>query len=252
MRIVYNIFSGKFFKGDKTMPHLLISGGTRGIGKACVKVFAANGYKVSSLSRTGKSDELIEGVTYYQCDVRDPGEVDLAVNSAIRSFGPVDVLISNAGISVSGLAQDFGFEDYRAVMDTNFGGLFNLSKAVIPHMVSQQKGVILAVSSMWGQTGASCEALYSASKGAVDSYVKALAKELGPSGIRVNAVSPGATNTDMMSTFSDEVKEVISEDTPLGRLGEPSEIAEVLYFLQSEKASFITGQILGANGGYLI
>ena len=119
-------------------------------------------------------------------------------------------------------------------------------------MVSQQKGVILAVSSMWGQTGASCEALYSASKGAVDSYVKALAKELGPSGIRVNAVSPGATNTDMMSTFSDEVKEVISEDTPLGRLGEPSEIAEVLYFLQSEKASFITGQILGVNGGYLI
>ena len=234
------------------MPHLLISGGTRGIGKACVKLFAANGYKVSSLSRTGKSDEILDGVTYYQCDVKDSGEVDLAVNSAVRSFGPVDVLISNAGISVSGLAQDFEFRDYRDVMDTNFGGLFNLTRAVIPHMINRQKGVILAVSSMWGQTGASCEALYSASKGAVDSYIKALAKELGPSGIRVNAVSPGATNTDMMSVFSDEVKAVISEDTPLGRLGEPSEIAEVLYFLQSPKASFITGQIIGVNGGYLI
>ena len=173
------------------MAHLLISGGTRGIGKACVKLFASHGYKVSSLSRSGRSDEIIEGVTYYQCDVKDPEEVGLAVKSAVRSFGAVDVLISNAGISVSGLAQDMKFTDYRDVMDTNFGGLFNLANAVIPGMVEQRSGVILAVSSMWGQTGASCEALYSASKGAVDSYIKSLAKELGPSGIRVNAVSPG-------------------------------------------------------------
>ena len=239
-------------KGDKNMPHLLISGGTRGIGKACVELFAGKGYKVTSLARTGKPKDAVEGVLYLQCDVKDPESVKDSVIKALEENGDIDVLISNAGISVSGLAQDFKYQDYRDVIDTNFGGLFNLSNAVIPHMVKQQKGVILAVSSMWGQTGASCEALYSASKGAVDSYVKALAKELGPSGIRVNAVSPGAVETDMMACFSEEDKQAICEDTPAGRLGRPEEIAEMLFFLQSEKAAFITGQIIGVNGGYLI
>ena len=234
------------------MKHLLISGGSRGIGRACVELFAGNGYKVSSLSRTGAPDDAVAGVSYFKCDVKDPQDVARSVNDAIEANGNIDVLISNAGIAVSGLAQDFAYQDYRDVMDTNFGGLFNLTNIVIPHMVRQGSGVILAVSSMWGQTGASCEALYSASKGAVDSYIKALAKELGPSGIRVNAVSPGAIDTDMMKGFSDEDKKAISEDTPEGRLGNPSEVAEVLYFLQSEKASFITGQIVGVNGGYLI
>ena len=234
------------------MPHLLISGGSRGIGRACVELFAGKGYKVSSLSRIGTPEDPVDGVFYIKCDVKDNEAVKESVNQAIKENGPVDVLISNAGISVSGLAQDFKYQDYRDVMDTNFGGLFNLAGAVIPGMVRQGKGVILATSSMWGQTGASCEALYSASKGAVDSYIKALAKELGPSGIRVNAVSPGAIDTDMMSVFDDEVKQVICDDTPLGKLGDPKEIAEVMYFLQSDKASFITGQIIGANGGYLI
>ncbi len=234
------------------MPHVLISGGSRGIGRACVELFEGKGYKVTSLSRTGKPDNAVEGVFYLQCDVKDPEAVREAVNNAVDENGSVNVLISNAGISVSGLAQDFKFRDYRDVMDTNFGGLFNLASSVIPYMIRQGKGVILATSSMWGQTGASCEALYSASKGAVDSYIKALAKELGPSGIRVNAVSPGAIDTDMMEVFDDDVKQVICDDTPLGKLGTPNEIAEVMYFLQSDKASFITGQIIGANGGYLI
>lgn len=234
------------------MKHLLISGGSRGIGRACVELFAREGYKVSSLSRTGTPDDAISGVSYFKCDVKDPEQVAKAVSDAIAASGNIDVLISNAGIAISGLAQDFKYQDYRDVIDTNFGGLFNLTNAIIPHMVRQGSGVILAVSSMWGQTGASCEALYSASKGAVDSYIKSLAKELGPSGIRVNAVSPGAIETDMMKGFTEEDKKVISEDTPEGRLGTPSEIAEVLYFLQSDKASFITGQIIGANGGYLI
>ena len=234
------------------MPHVLISGGSRGIGRACVELFAGKGFKVTSLSRTGKPDNAVDGVFYLQCDVKDPEAVKEAVSKAVDENGSVDVLISNAGISVSGLAQDFKYQDYRDVMDTNFGGLFNLASSVIPYMIRQGKGVILATSSMWGQTGASCEALYSASKGAVDSYIKALAKELGPSGIRVNAVSPGAIDTDMMSVFDDDVKQVICDDTPLGKLGTPNEIAEVMYFLQSDKASFITGQIIGANGGYLI
>lgn len=234
------------------MPHLLISGGSRGIGRACVELFAGKGYKVSSLSRTGKTADSVDGVSYFQCDVKDPESVNATVNAAIEANGAIDVLISNAGIARSGLAQDMGFGDYRDIMDTNFGGLFNLTNAVIPHMVRQGKGVILAVSSMWGQTGASCEALYSASKGAVDSYIKSLAKELGPSGIRVNAVSPGAIETDMMKGFGEDDRKVICDDTPEGRLGNPEEIAETLYFLQSEKASFITGQIIGVNGGYLI
>ena len=234
------------------MPHLLISGGTRGIGRACVDLFASQGFKVSSLSRYGKPDNALEGVDYYACDIRDFEEVASSVSSAIEKNGDIDVLISNAGISVTGLAQDMKYQDYRAVIDTNFGGLFNLANAVIPNMVKQKHGVILAVSSMWGQTGASCESLYSASKGAVDSYIKALAKELGPSGIRVNAVSPGATETDMMKCFGEDDRRAICEDTPVGRLGEPAEIAETLFFLQSDKASFITGQIIGVNGGYLI
>ena len=234
------------------MPHLLISGGSRGIGRACVELFARKGYKVSSLSRTGRNEDAVDSVSYFVCDVKDPESVSKAVNDAISENGNIDVLISNAGIARSGLAQDMGFGDYRDIMDTNFGGLFNLTSEVIPHMVRQGKGVILAVSSMWGQTGASCEALYSASKGAVDSYIKSLAKELGPSGIRVNAVSPGAIETDMMKGFGEEDRKAICDDTPEGRLGDPEEIAETLYFLQSDKASFITGQIIGVNGGYLI
>jgi 3-oxoacyl-[acyl-carrier protein] reductase len=234
------------------MPHLLISGGSRGIGRACVELFARKGYKVSSLSRTGRNEDAVDDVSYFVCDVKEPESVSKAVNDAISENGNIDVLISNAGIARSGLAQDMGFGDYRDIMDTNFGGLFNLTSEVIPHMVRQGKGVILAVSSMWGQTGASCEALYSASKGAVDSYIKSLAKELGPSGIRVNAVSPGAIETDMMKGFGEEDRKAICDDTPEGRLGDPEEIAETLYFLQSDKASFITGQIIGVNGGYLI
>lgn len=234
------------------MPHLLISGGTRGIGKACIELFLKHGYKVSSVSRTGKPENALIGVDYYVCDVSDPAQVSDVVNEITNANGTIDVLISNAGIAHSGLIQDMTYTDYRDIMDINFGGLFNLTKAVIPQMVSNKSGVILAVSSMWGQTGASCEALYSASKGAVDSYIKALAKELGPSSIRVNAVSPGCIDTDMMSCYSAEDKAALCEETPLGKLGTPSEVAEVLYFLQSDKASFITGQIVGVNGGFLI
>ena len=234
------------------MPHLLISGGSRGIGRACAELFMRNGFKVSSLSRTGKPDNAIEGVSYFRCDVKDQKSIFETVDTAVRENGPVDVLISNAGISVSGLAQDMSFDIYRDVMDTNFGGLFNLTNAVIPDMVRQGHGVILAVSSMWGQTGASCEALYSASKGAVDAYIKSLAKELGPSGIRVNAVSPGVIDTDMMNCYSDEDKTELCDETPAGRLGTPEEVANVLLFLQSEQASFITGQVIGVNGGFLI
>ena len=233
------------------MPHMLISGGSRGIGRACAEIFASNGYKVSYLYHTNTDFET-DSIYPYKCDVSDPEQVKDAIEAACMSFGNIDVLISNAGVSLTSLSQDTDHTDYREVMDINFGGFYNLSHCVIPKMVEAKKGVILAVSSMWGQTGASCEALYSASKGAIDAYVKSLAKELGPSGIRVNAVSPGTIETDMMSCYSEADKAAIAEDTPLGRLGTPEEVAEVMYFLSSDKASYITGQIIGVNGGFLI
>ena len=233
------------------MPHVLISGGSRGIGRAAVLLFANNGWSVTCLYNSTVPD-VRDDICKIKCDVSDQASVISAVRQAEERFGPVDCLISNAGISVKGLAQDFDPGDYRRVMDTNFGGLFNLANAVIPGMVSKKSGVITAVSSMWGQTGASCEALYSASKGAVDAYVKSLAKELGPSGIRVNAVSPGVIETDMLKDYSSEDLEELKDETPLGRLGSPDDIAKALYFLSSDAASYITGQIIGVNGGFLI
>lgn len=233
------------------MPHVLISGGSRGIGKAAAELFADNNWKVTCLYHNTLPHYEADIYT-IRCDVSNPEEALAAVREAEEKSGPVECLISNAGISVKGLAQDFGISDYRTVMDTNFGGLFNLANAVIPGMVSRKSGVIAAVSSMWGQTGASCEALYSASKGAIDAYVKSLAKELGPSGIRVNAVSPGVIKTDMLNDFSEEDLKDLEDSTPLGRLGTPEDIAKALFFLSSDKASYITGQIIGVNGGFLI
>lgn len=233
------------------MPHVLISGGSRGIGRSAADLFAANGWSVTCLFHKNKP-EVKDNIIAIQCDVKDPAQVKESVRLSEEKQGPVDCLISNAGISVKGLAQDLKEDDYRLVMDTNFGGLFNLANAVIPGMVSRKQGTIIAVSSMWGQTGASCEALYSASKGAVDSYVRSLAKELGPSGIRVNAVSPGVIDTDMLNGYSDEDLKDLADETPLGRLGTPEEVAKAMLFLSSDAASFITGQIIGVNGGFLI
>lgn len=233
------------------MPHVLISGGSRGIGRAAAELFAKNGWLVTCLYHT-KTPEFGENISGIRCDVSNSILVTHAVQEAENKYGPIDCLISNAGIAVKGLAQDFKENDYRKVMDTNFGGLFNLANAAIPGMVSRKKGVIIAVSSMWGQTGASCEALYSASKGAVDAYVKSLAKELGPSGIRVNAVSPGVINTDILKDYSDQDLQDLAHTTPLGRLGSPEEVAKAMLFLSSDGASFITGQIIGVNGGFLI
>lgn len=234
------------------MPHVLISGGSRGIGRTAAELFSSNGWSVTVLYHSTVPSFSGDNIFAVMCDVSDPVSAEAAVRSAEERFGPVDCLISNAGISVKGLAQDFKATDYRLVMDTNFGGLFHLSNAVIPGMVSRKSGVILAVSSMWGQTGASCEALYSASKGAIDAYIKSLAKELGPSGIRVNAVSPGVIKTDMLKDYTDVDLKDLSDETPLGRLGTPEDVSKALFFLSSDDASFITGQIIGVNGGFLI
>lgn len=230
------------------MAHVVISGGSRGIGKACALLFKKNGYDVTILSRTMPED-AVDGIMHISCDVSDPESVKTAFE---KIASPADVLISNAGVALSGLATDFGYSDYRRVMDTNFGGLFNLANEVIPQMVRRKSGVIIAISSMWGQTGASCEALYAASKGAIDSYVKSLAKELAPSGIRVNAISPGVIMTDMMSCYTEDDINALKDETPLGRLGTPEDIAGTALFLASPSSDYITGQIIGVNGGMLI
>lgn len=230
------------------MSHVLVAGGSRGIGAATVKLYEDNGHKVSYFYKHAP------GIAGYgiKVDVQNIGEIENGIKEAVNKYGPVNILVYCAGISLTGLTTDFTYEDYLRVMNTNFGGFFALCKEVIPAMVSAKSGVITAVSSMWGQTGASCESVYAASKGAMDAYVKSLAKELGPSGIRVNAVSPGVINTDMMNEYSEEDKRDLADETPLQRLGKPEDVARVIYNLSTEDSSFITGQIIGVNGGFLI
>ena len=230
------------------MSHVLVAGGSRGIGAATVKLYEDNGFDVSYFYKHAP------GAAGYgiKADVENIDELKTGLAAAVDKFGAVDVLVYCAGISLIGLTTDFSYDDYLRVMNTNFGGLFALCKEVIPSMVSAKSGVITAVSSMWGQTGASCESVYAASKGAIDAYVKSLAKELGPSGIRVNAVSPGVIDTDMMNEYSDEDKRDLADETPLQRLGKPEDVARVIYNLSTEDSSFITGQIIGVNGGFLI
>ena len=230
------------------MSHVLVAGGSRGIGAATVKLFLSKGYDVSYFYKHAPGTDGF-GI---KADVESIEELKAGVKTATEKHGAVDILVYCAGISLTGLTTDFTYEDYQHVMNTNFGGFFAVCKEIIPSMVSAKKGVITAVSSMWGQTGASCESLYAASKGAVDAYVKSLAKELGPSGIRVNAVSPGVVDTDMMNEYSDEDKEALRNDTPLQRLGKPDDVANVIYNLSTERSSFITGQVIGINGGFLI
>jgi len=231
--------------------HILIAGGSRGIGAACVEQFVKKDNRVSVIYNNTPV-ESTSSVNAVKCDVSDPVAVKNAVLQAHDKFGDIDTLVYCSGISLTGLVTDFDNDSYHRIMDTNFGGLFFLTQEVLPDMIRNKKGTVIAVSSMWGQTGASCESLYSASKGAIDSYIKSLAKELGPSGIRVNAVSPGVIDTDMMKEYTQEDKDILADETPLGRIGTPEEIAKTVFYLTSEDASFITGQIIGVNGGFLI
>lgn len=234
------------------MKNVFIAGGSRGIGRACTEIFAANGYNTSFCYE--KSDdaafELSErfGASAYKCDVSDFN----AVQKTIDNTCVPDILVYNAGISLCSLITDTSPDAWRKIFAVNVDGAFYFSRAVLPSMIRRKSGCIIFIASMWGETGASCEAAYSASKAALIGFMKSLAKEAGPSGIRVNCISPGVIKTDMLDEFSGEDLDSLIEETPLCRIGTPRDIANTALFLASEASSFITGQVLGVNGGFLI
>ena len=234
------------------MRTVLITGGARGIGAACVRRFAARGDRVWFLYE--KNDTAAEavsretGAAAIRCDVADAAQV----GRVFETLPPLDVLVCSAGIVQYGLLCAITDAEWRRLFAVNVDGVFHCVRAALPGMLQKKDGCIVTVSSMWGQVGASCEAGYSATKGAVIAFVKGLAKELGPSGIRVNAVAPGAVDTDMLSCFTAEDKAAMAENSALCRIGRPEDIAGVVAFLASDAASFVTGQILGADGGMII
>lgn len=235
---------------------VLITGGSRGIGAACVELFAKNGYNVAFIYQNSdeKAAKIAQatGALAVKADVSCLEQVERAFAQVESAFGGVDVLVNNAGISRIAMLCDTTEEDWDRLFAVNAKSTFLCSKRAMGHMVHQKRGAIVNVSSMWGQTGGSCEVAYSASKAAVIGFTKALAKELGPSGIRVNCIAPGVIDTEMNAQLSLEDREALAEETPLCRLGTPMEAARAIFFLASDAASFITGQVLAPNGGIVI
>ncbi len=243
------------------MKTAIITGGATGIGRSIASLFAENGYNVVIGYNTSENEafDLVEilarkgfSVTAHKCDVTLSNDADDIVRYALEKYGKADVLISNAGIAQQKLFTDITDEDWFNMINTNLTGCFNCCRAASKAMVSNHSGCIVNISSMWGLVGASCEVHYSAAKAGVIGLTKALAKELAPSNIRVNCIAPGVIITNMLKDFSESDLEVLKNDTPLSRLGTPNDIAEAVLFLCSDKASFITGQVLSVDGGFIL
>lgn len=238
------------------MKTVVITGGTRGIGRASVELFAQNGWNVvfGFLNNDSLAREICEkfsNVTAVKGDLSTHSGNEALFDLALQKYNRIDCAVFNVGICHFNMICDDDEDDYNRVFDANFKSVFLGCKKVSKTMVGQKDGSIITVSSMWGQVGASCECLYSASKAAVIGFTKALAKELGPSNIRVNCVSPGVIDTDMNALLSTDTKINLAEETPLNRLGDPLDVAKAIYFL-ADDASFVTGQIIGVNGGLII
>ena len=232
------------------MQTVVITGGSRGIGAAAVEAFAARGDKVFFLyeknHEAARSVAEKTGATPICCDVA----AGSAVRDAFSQIGHVDILICNAGIGHYGLMSMMEEDTWDRIFDVNVKGIYNCVNAAMPAFLQTHRGCIITVSSMWGQVGASCEAAYSATKGAVIALTKALAQELGPSGIRVNCVAPGVIVTDMCANVDPEILNQMGEDTPVGRNGTPADVAKAMLYLAD--ADFVTGHVLSVNGGYII
>ena len=238
------------------LQRVLVTGGSRGIGKAIVSGFINSGGQVAFIyekNDKAADDVVIETGAYaIKCDVSDPYLVSAAVESAVEAMGGIDVLVNNAAISQIGLLSDMSDDEWARIMGVNLSGTFYVTREVSKYMIAQHGGRIINIGSMWGKMGASCEVAYSATKAGIRGFTKALAKELGPSGVTVNCIEPGLINTDMNASLSDDTIEELVEETPLCRLGDPADVANAVLFLASDKASFITGQIIGVDGGYAI
>ena len=240
---------------------VLITGASRGIGAACAEAFAREGYNVAVNynNSAGAATELCEklrsmGADCFavRADVSDSAAVSRMFGEVYGRFGFIDVLVNNAGVSLIKLFTDTDDSEWRKVTDTDLSSVYYCCRAALPSMIREHRGCIVNVASMWGEVGASCEAVYSAAKAGVIGLTKALAKELAPSGIRVNAVSPGVIMTDMMKGFADSELDELREEIPLGRFGAPEDVAQAALFLASDKAGYITGQTLSVNGGMVI
>ena len=238
------------------MKTVLITGGSRGIGREIVRLFAENGYNVAFTYKSSVAEaEALAGeldALAIRADSAVESDVLAAVEKTLSTYGRIDCLVNNAAVSAFSLFTDISLDDWNAMLATNLTGAFLYSKAVIPDMLKRKSGRIINITSMWGLVGASCEVHYSAAKAGLIGMTKALAKELGPSGITVNAIAPGVINTDMNKALSDADKAALVEETSLMRLGEPRDIAEAALFLAGEGASFITGEVLNISGGFVI
>lgn len=236
---------------------VFITGGSRGIGRAIAETFYKNGYNVvinynQSEKKALELAETLPGSLALKGDISNENDVINMIDKAAERFGKIDVLVNNAGISAVKLLIDTDLAEWEKLFSVNVTGTFLASKYTSKKMIANHSGKIINISSIWGVSGASCESCYSASKGAIIAFTKALAKELGPSGITVNCVAPGFINTDMNSDLSLEDVNSFCEETPLGRIGEAEEVAKTVLFLASDSADFITGQVIGVDGGVII
>jgi len=240
---------------------VLITGASRGIGAELAKRFAENGYSVviDYNESEKKAFEVLEEITSkggeavaVKADMRVPSEVENLFNTAIKTFGHIDVLINNAAVALGKLLIDTTLEDFENVFNTNIRGYFLMTKQAIPHFLARGGGKIINISSVWGQTGGALETVYSASKGAIIAFTKAVAKEYALSNITVNTISPGVIDTDMIRIYSDEEIDALRQMIPVEKIAHPVEIANMALFLASDKANYITGQVLAVNGGFYI
>ncbi len=233
---------------------VFVTGGSRGIGAACVRAFAAAGWQVAFTYRVSRetagalADET--GALALCADLHEEAAIHRAAAEARGYFGPPDAVVCNAGIAEQKLFQDITDADWHHMLDVNLLGAARTIRALLPDLLHRKSGSIVTVSSVWGQVGASCESHYAASKAALIGLSKSLAQELGPSGIRVNCVAPGVIDTEMNAMHSGETMRELAGQTPLGRIGTAAEVADSVLYLCSERASFITGQVLGVTGGF--
>lgn len=243
------------------MSHVLITGGSRGIGRACALAFASAGWEVSLgyVQNRQAAEETVRRIRQaggqaacYQADVGDSSQTNRMFDQAEQTFGPAEALVCSAGLAWQGLLTDMTDDQWRRLTAADLDGVFYCCRRVLPAMIRRKAGAIVTISSMWGLTGASCEAAYSAAKAGVVGLTKALAKEVGPSGVRVNCVAPGVIDTQMNGGLTPQDLEELAAQTPLCRIGAPEEAAQAVLFLCSPASSFITGQVLAVDGGLAV